>query len=256
MSKHENIHEEIREQQKKLKDRTFREKLSYFWDYYKVHTIVTILVVIVGSIFIRDALNAKEQAFSAIMLNSYGHEYQEMFQNDFAEYADIDLNVYDCVIDTSSTLSYESMSQMDMAVSQKITAMSQTEGIDVMVSDNAPFANFSSGMMFVDLREELSTAEYEKYESYFYYIDAALIGVEKELVYDEEGMPVIVDESIDHSDPSTMADPMPVGIYLTDSAKLKEWHCYEGFEESPIFGFVFSSGQKEKGHLFLEYLME
>ena len=31
--------DEVKEQQQKLKGKTAREKLEYFWDYYKVHTI-------------------------------------------------------------------------------------------------------------------------------------------------------------------------------------------------------------------------
>ncbi|NLL76923.1 MAG: hypothetical protein GX235_06720 [Clostridiales bacterium] len=251
------IHDEIKDQQKKLKDMTFIEKLSYFWDYYKIHTIVTLLVVIVGGIFIHDAVTAKDHAFSAVLLNSYGNDSQERFQTDFAGYAGIDLNTYDCYIDTASLLSYETMSQMDLAVSQKIIAMTQTSGLDILVSDTAPFSNFADGLMFADLREELSSEEYAKYESCFFYIDAAeLDSDDDELVYDEKGMPVVVDDSIDHSDPSAMTDPIPVGIYLQDSPKLEQWQCYTTADAPPILGFAASGINKEASHLFLQYLTE
>ena len=37
--------DEVKEQQQKLKGKTTREKLEYFWDYYKVHTILALFVV-------------------------------------------------------------------------------------------------------------------------------------------------------------------------------------------------------------------
>ena len=37
--------DEIRQQQMKTKEMSTKGKLEYFWDYYKVHTIVAILVI-------------------------------------------------------------------------------------------------------------------------------------------------------------------------------------------------------------------
>lgn len=253
------LRDEVKEQQIKLKDMTWKQKASYFWDYYKIHTIAAVFLLLIAGIFIRDTVNAKENAFTGVLLNSYAIDAQEPAQEDFAGYAGIDTAVYDCYIDTSSTLSYETMSQMDLAVSQRIIAMAQTKGIDVLVSDSEPFSNYAQSMMFTDLRSELTAEEYAKHEADFYYIDAATVDMNNnETSYDEDGMPQIVDTSIDHSDPSAMEEPVPVGIYLKDSAKLKEWNCYPsaGADEAPIFGFVYSSEKKEASHLFLAYLTE
>lgn len=251
------IRDEVKEQQNKLQGKTFKEKLAYFWDYYKIHTFVVLLIILIVGIFIKDAITAKDSAFSATLLNAYGTDTQEDFQKDFAAYAGIDLNIYDCFIDLASTLSYETMSQMDLAVSQRILAMAQTGEIDVMVSDEAPFANYSKALMFKDLREELSAEEYTKFEPYFYYIDKALLDVddeENESIYDENGNPVLVDALVDHRNPDVMEDPMPVGIYLDDNIRLKEWNCYNYENASPIFGFVYSSERPELCHQFLSYL--
>lgn len=249
------MRDEVNEQKNKLKGKTFKEKLGYFWDYYKVHTFVTLLVVVIASVFIHDAITAKDYGFSATLLNAYASDNQEALENEFAEYSNIDLDIYDCYIDTGSTLSYETMSEMDLAISQRLIAMAQTDAIDVVISDLEPFSNFSKGMMFVDLREELSEDEFAKFEPYFFYIDAAL-EEEDDMIYGEDGMPQIVDNSIDHSDPSSMKDPIPVGIHLEDSAKLKEWGCYPVKDSTPIFGFVYSSVRKDVSHLFLQYLTE
>ena len=34
------VHDEVKEQQQKLKGKPFKEKWAYFWEYYKIQTIV------------------------------------------------------------------------------------------------------------------------------------------------------------------------------------------------------------------------
>ena len=65
------MRDEVREQQNKLKGKTFKEKLNYFWDYYKVHTIASVFAIIVISVFVKDIVTNKDNAFSAVILNSY-----------------------------------------------------------------------------------------------------------------------------------------------------------------------------------------
>ena len=36
------VWDEVKEQRRKLKGRPFREKLSWFWEYYKIHTLVVL----------------------------------------------------------------------------------------------------------------------------------------------------------------------------------------------------------------------
>lgn len=251
------LRDEVREQQNKLKGKSFKEKMSYFWDYYKVHTFVALFVIVTGSIFIHDVVTSKDYAFSATLLNAHATDSQAAMETEFAEYVGIDTEEYTCFIDTSSTLSYDAMTQMDLAVSQRIVALTQTNGMDVFVSDFEPFSNYAQSQMFRDLREELTAEEFEKFKDRFFYIDAATIDANNsETNYDENGISEIVPEDINHTDPSLMEDPVPVGIFLTDSPKLKELGCYSLEGQTPIFGFVYSSADTANSHQFLKYLTE
>ena len=122
------MRDEVREQQNKLKGKTFKEKLNYFWDYYKVHTIALVFAIIVISVFVKDIVTNKDNAFSAVILNSYAHDTQEGFQADFAAYAGIDTDTYSCLIDTSATFSVGSMSQYDIAFAQRIPGANRRIG--------------------------------------------------------------------------------------------------------------------------------
>lgn len=248
------VRDEIKEQQQKLKGKNFREKLEYFWDYYKIHTIVILFAVFTIGIFIRDTMAGKDDAFSALILNSYGYERQEEFQEDFAAYADIDTEAYNCQIDTSSTLSFDSMTQLDLVFSQRLAGMVQTNALDVFVSDAETFGHYADEMMFLDLRDELTAEEYKKYEPYFYYIDAALIeeNAQAEELYPDSAPETAADPAV----PSAMKDPVPVGIYLEDSARLAQWNCYSDTGETPVFGFVFNGKHQDPAHSFLAYLTD
>ncbi|HBA69239.1 MAG TPA: hypothetical protein DCZ40_07770 [Lachnospiraceae bacterium] len=249
------LKDEVREQQEKLRGKSFREKLEYFWDYYKIHTLVILFAAFTIGLFIRDTANSKDDAFSAVVLNSYGFEMQEAFQEDFASYAGIDTDTYNCLIDATSTLSLDSMTQFDLAFSQRLTGLVQTSSLDAFISDAEIFGHYAEGMMFQDLREVLSEEEYKKYEPCFYYIDEAAIkesgGMDEGLYPDEQTKP-----SPDPADPDAMETPVPVGIYLKDSSKLAQWNCYADTKETPVFGFVFTSKRPDLSRLFLAYLTE
>ncbi len=250
------MHDEIREQQQKLKGRSFKEKLGYFWDYYKIHTFVVLLLLIVVGSFVWDIATTKEEAFSATLLNAYGGEGQESFQADFAEYAGIDTDVYSCYIDATSTLSHQMTSEVDLAVFQRTIAMAQTGGLDVVAGDPMPFTHIAGTGMFLDLKDVLTEEEYTQYEPYFYYIDGTILENDEEETYKTDTTAVYNDEEIDHTDPSSMEKPIPVGIFLPDSAKLQQYGCYALSGETPILGFIFSSTKLDTARQFLHFLTE
>ena len=63
------VQDEIHEQHLKVKDMTFKEKLAYFWDYYKYHTLAAILIVFFAITLGHDILSAKDYGFYGVMLN-------------------------------------------------------------------------------------------------------------------------------------------------------------------------------------------
>ena len=46
MAKGNNIHDEIKEQRKKLKDLSFSDKIKYIWSYYWIPIVGVVLAVI------------------------------------------------------------------------------------------------------------------------------------------------------------------------------------------------------------------
>ena len=70
--------EEIREQQRKaLSTMSFKEKLAYFWDYYKIHTLVAVALIIVAVTVIYQLVTSKDYAFYATMINTGTLQYED-----------------------------------------------------------------------------------------------------------------------------------------------------------------------------------
>ncbi len=50
------VHDEVKEQQQKLKGKPFKEKWAYFWEYYKIQTLVAIAALaFAGNLTLRRA---------------------------------------------------------------------------------------------------------------------------------------------------------------------------------------------------------
>ena len=150
--------DEIRQQQMKTKEMSAKGKLEYFWDYYKVHTIVAILVIFFAAMFIRDVATAKDYNFYSILFNARQLSGDGL-ESAFSEYAGLDTENYECYIDASTGLSLTSFTEYDMATVQKLMATIQIGDLDTVVFNSELFNNYAGNEMFLDLRTVLSEEE-------------------------------------------------------------------------------------------------
>ncbi|MGN1181212.1 MAG: hypothetical protein ACI4SD_08350 [Suilimivivens sp.] len=259
------VQDEIKQQHMKAKDMTFKEKLAYFWYYYKVHTIVTIIVIIALVSYIHALVTAKDYNFYGIMLNSSSLD-GDALETSFGEYAGLDLENYECFIDTLSTLSYQSQSEYDLATFQKMIALVQTKDLDVLVTDPQVFYNFSFNSMMMDLRNVFSEEELAGYEGKIYYIDYAEIRkaeAEEDTVSVTEAAEErnqatpeeIAAEAETHRYPENMEDPVPVGIFVEDSPLVQKTGCYNELL-IPIYGISTTSQRPETAKQYLNYIFD
>lgn len=259
------VQDEIREQQQKLKDKSLKDKLQYFWYYYKVHTVVVICVVIFLVTMLRDILSARDYAFYGIMLNAVNLSGDSM-EEAFGEYAGLDLDTYECFIDTDSTLSYRTATQYDMATSQRLIALVQTKDLDAMVFDSEIYNNYANNGMVADLTTLYTPEELQKYEDRLYYVDKAQIDRAYEdpdykneaIAFLEDDKEVtnddILKEAETHRHPENMEDPIPVGIFLEDSAFVQKTGAYDILK--PVFGISVTTTRPETARKFLEFLWD
>ena len=262
------VHEEIREQQKKLKGQGFKAHLEYFWEYYKIHTLVAICVVIFLAMLIHDVRASKPYGFYAAAINSGASMAQDTLEKEFVEYSGIDTTNYDCFIDMSSTYNLHLIDDVTIATSQKIMANIAASELDVMLADSELFTHYANQETFLDLRTILSQEELSALSDRLVYVDQGYLDFLNSEEYQTYVSTGEFDENNEYAvmadkynkdfimpttDASKMQTPIPVGITVADSAVLSNVGAYAG--STPVAGVIINSKRTDLAITFLHYLL-
>lgn len=260
------VGDEIREERRKAMSRmNTKEKFAYFWGYYKVHALVTVVILIAASSLIYHYVTYKDYGFYALLLNAGPSDASEgipdLWASEFQEYAGIDPDEYEVYIDTSMEISSTDVSQYTMASQQKLVAMLQTGSISTIIADTRTFEQYAQTELFANLEDVLSAEETGKYKPYFYYTDAATFP-DDDYNPDEAQDPAGL--TVDHRDPSAMEKPVPVGIIVTKDNMIEDarfyayledsYYDYQGHPSEVVLGIPLTNSQPELVVRFLEYL--
>lgn len=225
MAEGNSVSDEIKAQHKKLAGKTPKEKLLYFWEYYRVPTLVTILVIAFAGNLIYTIATARDSVLSALFINGYSEIDTEAFMAGFDEYAQIDTKEYTTSLEMNFTIQEEAADQYTMANVQKLMALVAAKELDVIMADSKTFANYADPGYFCNLNEVLPRELIDKYQDRFFYYDVP---------DDEQG-------------------EIPVGIQLADAPKVVQTQAYAVTNDA-IFGIVINSEHPDNAVQFLEYL--
>lgn len=250
------IIDDIKEQTLKAKDMTWKQRLQYFWGYYKFHTIAVVAIITIVTWIIHDMVTQKEEAFYALMLNAGGYNMSRTAGDEFGEYAGIDMKEYDVVLDTSVNYNPENYSQDSYYNAMKVSALLAAGDLDVMTCADSLFYTYALNESFAPLEDVLTEEEIERYGLDVYYIDREEIRQNDEQDPDmyadpESSAPKMTK---DPRDPSQMVEPVAVGLYLDVESIpfFMENQCY--MQGEVVYGFVINSDRTQMGIKFLDYL--
>ncbi len=253
--------EDTRFQWNKMKDRTLKEKLSYFLTYYGITLLIVIASLFILISITRTILSHKDYAFNAMLVNVSSID-SEAIGSDFASYAGIDTEKFTCFIDTNSTLSLTGLGQSDVSTSTKLAASVQAGDVDVIAMDSENYETYALNGIFLDLREVFTPEELSAYEPYLYYMDRTVV----ERWNSEDHTSALTEEPevrtgheaqkalLAHEDPSAMDDPVPVGILISDFAVIRKLNAYQDLY--PVLGIVANSENRDRAKAFLSYLSD
>ena len=219
------VMDEFKQERDSIKNGTFKQKFSYFWCYYKWHVICSVLAVVIVVSFVHSVITRKDVGFYAVMLNGFAYDSAEQYSAELTEFFELDPKEYEVIFDTGMFIDYNSRDQRTMASAQKLMVYMTTGDVDIMVSDTTSLQHYSYIDSFIDLREFLTPEQVEKYQSRFYYIDKRVIDSKNS--EDPNDAQYMFDYPEDPKDPTTMADPVPVGIYVDDQTEFTENFIYE-----------------------------
>lgn len=265
MSSQNSLYGEIKEQHRKTKDMSLKGKLGYFWDYYRIHTAVVLVVLAFTVMFIRQYRANKDYAFYAVLLNVDTTRIQnDQWSDEFSEYAGIDTEEYATAIDTSFIISNDNYSEYSITSREKLVVMIASNIIDIIVADTETFESQAQSECYVNLEAVLPKEILDKYSDYLYYTDAATFEATENALYSDDEQPSADTFIINHHDPSSMEQPIPVGICLPKGNKLIETGCYDylaesnttyqGYPSEAVLGIISNSKHIDTVIRFLEFL--
>lgn len=256
--------DEFRKEREAIKNGTFKQKAAYFWDYYKWHTIIALLIVIFITSYVYNLITATDTILEGVFLNvsSYDNETTpNIFADEFIKKHKIDTKEYDVSFNTN--LSYMAASaqteetsgnamQSNYTTMQVLMAQTGAEMLDFMVGPHDSMQELSYKGYFADLSEILSEDEYALYEPYFLYMDMGVVKKQEEAydnMEDTTAIPIPL-----CSEPDTMEQPIPVMIDLSECKKVTDTYGYE--VENLAFGVITNGPNQENSLKFLKMLTE
>ena len=183
------VMDEFKEEREALKNGTPKQKLAYFWYYYKWHVIISVIIIGMLVSFIYQYVNRKDIAFNAVLLNA-------------------------------SSLDQISSEQPDF-----LTDFAENE-LDSMITDFNSFQKYANSSLFYDLRDILTEEQLQTLEPYFYYVDREVV-LAIEAANDDLNTDY-TPEYPDPLHPEEMQDPVPVGICLTGCKDLTDNYYFRG----------------------------
>lgn len=244
------VMDEFKEERSAIKNGTPKQKLAYFFDYYKWYVVFGVIAIIFAGTFIYHAATNKDTAFYAMLFNASAYDYSAETENTdaFAAYAGIDTGKYNIIYDTSVRFGTGS----DYYAAQQILVHVSAAEVDVMVSDNASLLQYAYIGDFYDLRDFLNPEQLEMYKDSFYYIDGTVMEEIEAARKDYEHEYVAVYGDPRH--PENMQDPIPVGIYLRAECPLLQDYLFSG--DNPAVSVLINTKHPETASRFIDFLME
>lgn len=165
----------MKEERKKLRDMSFRDKCWYIWEYYKFPIIgILVAILLVISIGMTIYNNRFETALSCVILNSQSsaeNTVSEFFNDGFGPYMNLgEEEKIDVDYSMSLTFDENAMSDFTYAELAKISAMVTSKELDVMIGKEDTIEHYGEMGGFLDLSEFLPADVYDKVKDKLYYV--------------------------------------------------------------------------------------
>lgn len=252
------LSEEFKEERDKVKHGPLPQRIAYFWDYYKWHTIISIAVVVGLVSFIYNLVTKTDPVLSGILLNSYSKDAEVVntLIDEFIELREIDTSEYHVSFNTGLSYSTEgdgTSAQLNYSTDQVITARHMADDLDFLTGDLTTMVEYAYRGLFGDLRDSLTEEQLVFYEPYLLYIDYAVIEERQRAAENFEDTDSIVYP--DCHNPEEMQEPVPVMIDVSSCERLTDIYEYEELSASLTFGICMNVVNKENTVIFLDYVM-
>lgn len=161
----------VQTEKEKLREMSFEDKLSYLWEYYKVHAAITVavLALIIYIVYEIVTPDVKPQFYAAIINSALPAETTKAYGDEFAKYLELDPKTQNVFLNDEFYFSTDS--EMASSMQQVLSTYVAAGEIDVIIAPESDFANFAYYSYMAKLSDELPTDVYSTLTDNFYITD-------------------------------------------------------------------------------------
>lgn len=153
MSIKEKLRLNLKEEKAKLSKMSFKDKIWYIWEYYKLHMLGVLLLCVViytvgVSIHNRNITNV---LYGALINDYLTTDGLETLTDEFKEAVDFNPKKESVNMDTSLYIDLEQQTEFTMSSLTKVTVLVASQSMDFIISDTPIFENYAALDTYQDL---------------------------------------------------------------------------------------------------------
>lgn len=244
------IRESIKAQWETVKNRSAKEKISYFWEYYGIKAVCILTAVVLLVAFIVNMVTQKDYGYTGVFFGATAQSAADSYLAEFAQSAGIDTDKYELMVQSALNIRMDDkITDETYQAMQAFAAMVAANMVENIAADTDLFLYYSYLGYTVDLRTVLTQQQLADLAPHLNYIDGDLLRQQEN---SDEGLTFDYGDCPDPKDPDSMTDPIPVGIDLT-AATLAFHESYKFSSDSPVIGICASSDKPGTASAFLQF---
>lgn len=247
------IRESIRSQWEIIKNKSVKEKVAYFWDYYGFKTIAILVVAAFIIFFASEVVTQKEYAYTAIFFGAEAQSSAGTYLEEFAHTENIDTEEYNITIECPPSIRLDGPVSEDLYQTiASFTALVETNMVENFAAETDLFLYYSYLGYTADLRTHLTPEQLADLAPYLIYMDAGLIAKQENI---GEAPTIDYRNFPDPRNPSLMTDPVPVAIDLSFASE-RFRSAYQFIGNSVVLGICSTTEKAETATAFIRYVFE
>lgn len=220
-----NLRDEMPLGKQSAKDLSFSEKMEFYWQKYKIHIVVTVLLACFFGSILHPIIHKKETVLSIAYINAFPNVEDQVIIDDLEKYLQLNPKKQQVLLDSTYYIDNTSDSPYALTYSQKFSVNAMAGNIDVVLSDVTNFDFYGNQGFFRDLTTILSEEELNIYSDRLYYTN-------------------LPDDDFNQK--------VPIGIKIDRSAKICKTSCYPNLDA--YYGVVAGSDHVDAALSFLNYI--
>lgn len=211
-------------EKEKLKDMPWKKKISYIWDYYKYHGLISILVVvfICYTVYTFTKPKVETKLYATIINNTIEPDIWNEYKEKIMEYMELNPDTEEVILNYN--FYYNGAPDYAANMRQAFAVYLAASEIDIIIAPLSEFSDYVKNGFFTPLSDQLPTDLYSLLTDKFY-----LSGTD--------------------DNPKVSA----YGIYLTDTKLFKE-NSIPTDDDPFLIGIVTNSQYKKNAVEFIRFI--